>query len=118
MINRLASAFLFVVCVSGFANPSEPVVMAGEASFHAPESHALHIHVNDQSIIHWKDFSIAKGEITKFIQPSADSMVLNRVIGDNLSEIFGRLESNGELLLINPNGILFGENAVVDTASF
>ncbi|HAF58520.1 MAG TPA: hypothetical protein DCL00_02930, partial [Opitutae bacterium] len=41
-------------------------------------------------------------------QPNVDSAMLSRVIGDNLSEIYGTLNSNGQLYLINPNGILLG----------
>src|SRR6185369_1444956 len=44
------------------------------------------------------------------------SAILNRVIGANPSDILGRLESNGRVFLVNPNGIVFGGASVVDVA--
>ena len=49
-----------------------------------------------------------------FQQPSASSIALNRVLGNNASEIFGSLIANGQIFLVNPNGILFGRSAQVD----
>ena len=67
------------------------------------------------SPINWQGFSIDSGELTRFIQPSAASAVLNRVTGTDPSAILGRLLSNGRVFLVNPHGIVFGEGAVVDT---
>jgi filamentous hemagglutinin family protein len=63
-------------------------------------------------------FDIAPGQTTNFIQPSADSSVLNRVVGNNPSRILGSLNSNGRVFLINQNGVLVGEGATIDTAGF
>ncbi|NLT72033.1 MAG: filamentous hemagglutinin N-terminal domain-containing protein, partial [Verrucomicrobiaceae bacterium] len=71
-----------------------------------------------RAILHWQDFSIAAGETTRFVQPSATSAALNRVLGGNPSAIYGTLSSNGQIFLINPNGILVGPSGVVDTGGF
>jgi len=42
------------------------------------------------------------------VQQSSQSAVLNRVVGSSRSEILGSLLSNGQVYLINPNGIMFG----------
>src|SRR5688572_37998 len=55
---------------------------------------------------------------TQFIQQSATSSVLNRVVGADISQIHGQLLSNGRVFLINPAGILIGAGAVIDTAGF
>ena len=47
-----------------------------------------------------------------------DSYVLNRVTGGTESQILGQLVSNGAVYLVNPNGILIGEEAQVQTAGF
>src|SRR6185369_9717433 len=60
--------------------------------------------------------SIGAGEITKFIQQSSASAVLNRVTTQNPSSILGTLQSNGRVFLINPSGIVFGAGSRVDTA--
>jgi filamentous hemagglutinin family protein len=40
--------------------------------------------------------------------------VLNRVIGQDPSSLLGRLQSNGRVFLINPNGIVFGTGSRMD----
>lgn len=109
---------LFIYFISilgrGFANPTNPIVMNGHATFSSPSANELYIHANDKAVIHWKNFSIDCNEVTRFIQPSETAVVLNRITGLNGSEILGRLEANGHLYLINQQGILFGKNAVIN----
>jgi len=40
------------------------------------------------------------------------------VTGGNLSEILGDLQSNGRVFLINSNGLIVGDDAVIDAAGF
>lgn len=72
----------------------------------------------NHSVINWQSFSVPGGTITHFQQPSTTSTSINRVTGNNVSEIFGTLSSNGRLVLVNPAGIAVGAGAVVDTAGF
>jgi filamentous hemagglutinin family protein len=74
----------------------------------------LQIGVSDGAIIHWKDFSIASEEHVEFLQPSAKAWVLNKVTGKGRSEIYGELTSNGQVVLINQNGILFGKDSRIE----
>ena len=60
----------------------------------------------------------AAGEHTRFLQQSASSAVLNRVVGTDASSILGTLSSNGRVFLVNPHGIVFGAGARIDTAGF
>jgi len=99
------------------SNPEGFSLQSGEASC-ALNENTLTIHTSDRAVIHWDSFSIASHETTHFNMPSSSSAVLNRVVGGNLSEIYGTLESNGKVYLLNPKGILFGEKAVINTASF
>ncbi|MDD4964293.1 MAG: filamentous hemagglutinin N-terminal domain-containing protein [Gallionella sp.] len=64
--------------------------------------------------INWQDFSIAANESVRFIQPSTMSVALNRVIGQNPSQILGSLSANGQVFVLNPNGVLFGSTAQVN----
>ncbi|WP_082368245.1 YDG domain-containing protein, partial [Piscinibacter sakaiensis] len=68
------------------------------------------------SILNWQSFSIGQGHGVTFVQPDASSQVLNRVLGNDPSQILGSLSSNGRVWLLNPNGVLFGQNARIDVA--
>ena len=98
------------------ANPTGQQVLRGEVAF-ASEGNQLTVTNSPNAIIQWSQFNIAENEITRFQQQSAESAVLNRVMDMNPSEILGQLTSNGRVFLINPNGVVFGENAVVDVAA-
>src|SRR5690606_5695646 len=47
-------------------------------------------------------------------QPNAASVLLNRVTGNQASDIAGQLNANGRVFLVNPNGVLFGSGAQVN----
>lgn len=115
-------AVLITVGTGASANPQGGVLAAGQASL---STHTVNGHntftINQQSqaaIINWQSFSIDAGELTQFIHPNADAATLNRVVGNNLSEIYGTLQANGSVYLINPNGIIVGANGTINTQRF
>lgn len=108
-----ALALILPLCV--FANPTSSKIVSGDIKTIENKSSLTVMQGSDKAIINWDSFSIDKDEITKFIQPSHSSSVLNRVIGNNCSEIFGKLESNGKVLLINENGIFISKEGIIDT---
>ena len=106
-------------CFAGavHANPTGPTVAHGSASF-ATSGSTLTVTNTPGAIINWQQFSIRPDEVTRFIQSGAASAVLNRVTGADPSAILGRLLSNGRVFLINPNGVVVGAGARIDTAGF
>ena len=101
------------------ANPQGEVVVGGAAGFNRPDAATLIVNQNtDRAVINWNSFSIANGELTRFVQPNSSSAVLNRVVTANPSAIYGTLQANGNVYLINPGGVLVGAGGVVNTASF
>lgn len=100
------------------ANPVGPNVVRGSATINQSVPGNLNITNSPGAIINWQGFSIQQNEVTRFLQQNNQSAVLNRVIGADPSQIMGQLISNGQVLLINPNGILFGAGSMVDTAGF
>ena len=90
-----------------------PQVVSGQATF-AQKGNVFSITNTPNAVINWQSFSVAKGAVTEFIQQSTSSAVLNRIVGQDPSQILGSLQSNGQVYLINPNGIVFGANAQVD----
>ncbi len=114
----LISIFVLISFNKLFANPEKGEIKIGKVFFEQTEKELKILQISDRAIIDWDKFSIQEGEITEFLQPSSGSSVLNRVAGDNLSEIYGTLKSNGEIVLINPQGILIGSGGLVDVGSF
>jgi filamentous hemagglutinin family protein len=64
----------------------------------------------------FSQFNISAGRGAYFTNPAGILNILTRVTGANRSEILGRLGVNGKanLFLINPNGIVFGQDASLD----
>ena len=109
----LAFALLCAFGGGALANPTGANVVAGKADV-STSGKTLTVTNAPGTIINWQGFSIAPDELTRFIQQSATSAVLNRVIGQDPSSLLGRLQSNGRVFLINPNGIVFGAGARID----
>ena len=114
MTSKPLLPLLLALAVSGaYAAPTSPQVAAGQATF-AQQGNVFSITNTPNTVINWQSFSVNAGEITRFVQQSADSAVLNRIVGQDPSRILGALQSNGHVFLINPNGIVFGKDARVD----
>ncbi|TWH76544.1 filamentous hemagglutinin family protein [Azomonas agilis] len=69
-----------------------------------------------KAVINWQSFGVAPAESVQFKQPNASSITLNRVIGNERSVIEGALTANGQVFLINSNGVLFSQGSRVNTA--
>ena len=118
VLHYSSGAIAVAACFSGslaLGNPTAPTVVNGTASF-ATAGNILNITNSPNAIINWGAFSIGVNELTRFIQQSGNSAVLNRVIGQDPSAILGALQSNGRVFLINPNGIVFGAGSQINVA--
>ncbi len=69
---------------------------------------------SDKAIIDWQRFDIGRQAGVTFAQPSAGAVALNRVVAGDASQIHGQLTANGQIWLINPNGVIFGAGSRVD----
>ena len=97
-----------------FALPKEPVVQSGSLKIETVSPKKMNIYQNTQkAIIDWNSFSISSNEHVDF-QLSQGGVTLNRITGNDPSNILGKLSSNGDLWVINPNGIFFGNNSQID----
>src|SRR3954452_138381 len=103
-----------------FAGPQGPVVVGGSANISNPGTANVTIQQNSQSaIINWRTFNIGAGETTTFQQPNSNSVALNRVTGgEGPSQIFGSLNANGKVFIVNRDGIFFGPTATINTSGF
>ncbi len=118
MVRTAVGAFLLLGCpVFLFALPEGEQVAAGEARFDRGTCGILSVTAgSDRTVVNYSSFSIGAQESVYFALPAASSCILNRVVGGDPSHILGQLSSNGQVWLVNPNGILFGAGARLDVA--
>ena len=99
------------------ALPVGAQVVNGAASI-TQTGNVLTITNSNGAIINWQQFNIDAGQTARFVQTSASSSVLNRVLASDPSVILGNLTSNGRVWLVNPAGIFVGAGARIDVADF
>ncbi|CNJ12344.1 adhesin [Yersinia frederiksenii] len=100
-----------------FARSSLPIdgqVVVGQGELGINNATLTVTQQSDKLAINWRSFDIAQGNSVIYNQPSVQSIALNRVLGRNASQIYGNLKANGQVFLLNPNGILFGKGAEVN----
>jgi filamentous hemagglutinin family protein len=96
------------------AAPVGGVVVGGSAGIATSGTRTTITQGSQNAAIQWQAFGIGAAESVQFIQPGSSSVALNRVVGSDPSAIFGTLSANGQVFLVNPNGILFGKGASVN----
>ena len=110
----LAGALLLGGYSTALAAPQGGTVAAGSATISQNGTLTTINQASQKAIINWNSFNIAKGETVRFNQPGAAAIALNRVTGNNASAIYGTLSANGQVFLVNPNGVLFAKGAQVN----
>ena len=106
-------AFGFVANM--MANPTGMTVGRGSATVRQSGSQ-LTVTASQNALLNWQSFNIAPGETTTFNQPSSTSIVWNRINDQNPSQIYGNLNANGIVVLLNSSGFYFGPNSFVSAA--
>jgi filamentous hemagglutinin family protein len=95
--------------------PSGATVTAGAASIsQSGPAGTLITQQSQKAIINWQNFSVGAGGSVTFQQPGSSAITLNRVTGNGLSAIDGNLLANGQVWLINRNGVVFGQGSRID----
>ena len=99
--------------------PTGGNVASGGVTISNPSSSQLNIKQSTNSaIVNWQSFSIGAGAQVNIDQPSSSSTMLNRVTGGTKSTIAGQLNANGQVFLVNPNGIAISKTGKVSAAGF
>ncbi|MCU0665481.1 MAG: filamentous hemagglutinin N-terminal domain-containing protein [Candidatus Omnitrophica bacterium] len=111
----LVSLLIFPQFVLAGDLPQLPIVSPGSSvSFSHPDSSTLQVNVGNNSVIDWVGgFNIASGHTVNYLGNSS-LYVLNRDISGSTSNIFGSLNAQMRLFLLNANGILFGAGSSVN----
>jgi filamentous hemagglutinin family protein len=99
--------------------PTGGSVAAGSVAIAQPSATQLNITQSSPSaIVNWQGFSIGQGSAVNIAQPNASSAILNRVTSNTPSTIAGALTANGQVYLVNPNGIAITTTGTVNTGGF
>ena len=106
-----------VAAYPAWGNPEGGSVAAGSASISSSGSTVTIDQTSSKAILNWNSFDIAPGETTQFVQPSASAVAASRISENKPSAIDGSLLANGNVILINPNGIVFGKTSQVNVGS-
>lgn len=114
---RLYAAVLLALSGPVYALPEGGEVVAGDATIDVSGDTMQVLQASQRAILNFQSFDIDSGQTVNFQQPGADAVALNRVLGDRLSEIHGALNANGQVYLINPNGVVFGNGAEINVGS-
>ncbi|HQU03367.1 MAG TPA: filamentous hemagglutinin N-terminal domain-containing protein, partial [Acidocella sp.] len=94
--------------------PTGGSVAAGSASIsQAPDLTTIN-QTSQKTIIDWQTFNVGSAATVQFNQPSSTSTALNYVLTPSPSIIAGKINANGQLILVNQSGIIFTKGSEVD----
>lgn len=102
--------------INAGAIPDGGRVVAGQATITQGGPNMTINQSTARVVIDWHNFNIGRDSVVNFVQPSSSAIALNRVIGQDPTQILGRLNANGQVFVVNPNGVLFGAGAQVSAA--
>ncbi|WP_345376856.1 filamentous hemagglutinin N-terminal domain-containing protein, partial [Acinetobacter kookii] len=106
--------FSIHAAISSTELPTGAQINSGSASFNQT-GNTLNINQNSQNLsTHWNTFNIGQDATVNFNQPNQSSTAINHVLDSNASQIMGRLNANGQVFLLNPNGVVFSKTAQVN----
>lgn len=119
---KLVSQFLtfsFLLCNPFFlpylhAAPAGGQVVGGAGSISQSDLTTTINQTSQNLAVNWQSFNVKANEKVNFIQPNSSSIALNRILGNNGSTIQGQINANGQVILVNPNGVFFTSSATVN----
>ena len=125
-MNSIRESLVLSLCLSlifapsiVWAAPQGGKVVGGSASIQQSGANTTINQSSDRAVINWHSFDIAKHEAVRHNMPSSSSAALHRVVGGGgASQIEGLLQSNGNIYLVNPAGVVIHKGARIDTNGF
>ncbi|HKU16664.1 MAG TPA: filamentous hemagglutinin family protein [Steroidobacteraceae bacterium] len=114
----VSAAELPVPCVGGSCGSTvTSFVSQGAASVTAAGNTMTINQTSNNVSLNWRSFNISADGTVNFVQPGAASVALNRIYDGSPSQIFGALNANGRVYLLNQNGVLFKPGAQVNVGA-
>lgn len=118
MVLATMFASSMIIPTAVFAAPQGGNVVAGSATINQSGVTTTINQASNKAAINWNSFSVGKNEVVNFNQPNKNSVMLNRVVGNSKSVIDGMMNANGQVFILNPNGILVSKTGSINTAGF
>lgn len=99
--------------------PTDVNIVEGKANqYKRIGDNTYYVETKTDKTIATGNFDVAEGYVFQTLQPFADSVTLYRDTSGAGSDFFGTIQSNGKLFMVNPNGMVFGPNASINTNGF
>ena len=92
-------------------------MVAGQASISQTTTVTTVQQSSSRAAVDWQSFNVGSAQSVTFQQPSASATTLNRVVGPDPSAIAGRITANGNVVLVNPSGVVFEQGSQVNVNS-
>ncbi len=114
--NHLHQCICLCLGISNFsyAGPDGGEVVGGAGSISRSGNTTTINQATDRMAIDWQSYDVGASERVHYVQPDSSSVSLNRILSNTGSNIQGRIDANGQVILMNPHGILFGKDSVVN----
>jgi trimeric autotransporter adhesin len=114
----LLSALAASLCAAGLAQAGSGLaggqIVSGAGQIQQVGNTTTIVQNSPMLSLNWQSFNIAPNQTVDFQQPNGNAIAINRIFSSTPSEIYGHLDANGQVWLINPNGVLFGQSAQVN----
>ena len=110
----VTAASILLLSPYAHAGPEGGQVVSGSGNISANGATTTIKQVSDKLSLNWQSFNVGKAESVNFVQPSASALAVNRIFDTQGSHILGRINANGQVWLINPNGVIFGKDAQIN----
>jgi fibronectin-binding autotransporter adhesin len=99
------------------ALPSGGNISSGSGTINSQGNNMTINQTSDKLAINWSSYNIGANASVTYVQPNAQAVALNRILSADPSQIFGRLQANGQVILINPNGVVVGPGAKINVGA-
>jgi len=96
--------------------PTGGVVFGGNAAISQGANQTTINQASQRAAINWQTFNVGSQAKVQFNQPNAGAVTLNRVVTPNPSQIAGRIDANGQVVLENQSGVIFYKGSQVNTS--
>ncbi len=103
--------------IAADALPTHGRVAAGSATIQQSGNTLNVVQASQRAVVNWQSFNVGANAKVEFVQPNAQAVIHNRVVSVTPSQIDGMIKANGQVIISNANGVVFGKGAQMDAAA-